>query len=75
MAKWSLKTQILDYQVPILLEKNTAHSLSSAFFSDSKLFVEANPDLLEVSCTQIQAPARSAKSFSHHPHSSQFTPR
>ncbi|KAA0061438.1 hypothetical protein E5676_scaffold518G00110 [Cucumis melo var. makuwa] len=72
MAKRSLKAQILDDQVPILLEENTVHSLSSAYSSSSKLFVEANPDFLEVNCTQIQAPARSFKLFSHHPHSTQF---
>ena len=52
--------------------KSRSHFLSSAFSSSSKLFVEANPDLLEVSCTQIQAPTRSSKSFSHHPNSTQF---
>ena len=72
MVKRYLKAQILDDQVLVLLEKNTVHSLSSVFSSSSKLFVEANPDLLEVSCTQIQAPIRSSKSFSHNPNSTQF---
>ena len=72
MEKCSLKAQILDDQVPVLLEENTAHSISSAYSSSSKLFVETNHDLLEVSCTQIQAPARSSRSFSHHPHFIQF---
>ena len=72
MAKSSLKAQMLDDQVPVLLEENNVHSLSSAYSSSSKLFVEANPDLLEVSCTEIQASTHSSKSFSHHPHSTQF---
>ena len=72
MAKWYLKAQILDDPVPVLLEKNTANSLLSAFSSSSKLFVDAIPNLLEVSCTRIQAPACTSKSFSHHPNSTQF---
>ena len=53
MAKRFLKAQILANQVPVLVEEKSAHSLSSAYSSSSKLFVKANPDLLEVSCTQI----------------------
>ena len=68
MAKRSLKVQILKDQVPVLLEEDSTHSLSSAYFSSSKLFLEDNPDLLEVGCTQIQAPAHSSKSISHHSH-------
>ena len=56
----------------MLHEENSAHSLSIAYSSSSKLFLEANPDLLKVSCTQIQALARSSKSITHHPHTTQF---
>ena len=64
--------QIIEDQVPDLLEGKRAHSQSSAHSSNSKLFLEANPDLLEVSCTQIQAPTHPSKSVSHHSHSTQF---
>ncbi|TYK14531.1 CWF19-like protein 2-like protein [Cucumis melo var. makuwa] len=37
-----------------------------------KLFLEANPDLLELSCTQIQAQMHSSKLVSHDPHYTQF---
>ena len=72
MAKRSLKAQNLDDQVPVSFEENSALSLSLAYSNSSKLFVEVNPELLEFSCIQIQAPTRSSKSFSHHPHFIQF---
>lgn len=72
MAKHPLKAQILEGQEPVLLEENSAYSLSLAYSSSSKLFSEVNADLLEVSCAQIQSPAHSSKSIFHHPHSTQF---
>lgn len=51
---------------------NNVHSLSSSYSSISKLFLEFNPNLLKVSCTQTQAPTCSSKSISHHPNSTQF---
>ena len=55
-------------QVLELLEEKNTHSQSSVHSNNYKLSLEANPDLLEVSCSQIQAPACSSKSVSHHPH-------
>ena len=51
-----MRPYLYSFEVPDLLGENCAHSLSLAIPSSSKLFLEANPDLLEVSCTQIQAP-------------------
>ena len=65
LAKRSLKSRAFEDQVPDLLEENFVRSLSLAYFSSSKLFLEANLVLLEVSCTQVQGPTRSSKSISH----------
>ena len=65
-------TDFFEEQAPDLLEENRAHSLLSAYSSSFKLILKANPNLFEVSCTQIQVPTCSSKSISHHPHSIQF---
>ena len=70
--KQFLKDQIIEDQVLDLLKAKCIHSQTSVHSGSSKIFLEANPDLLGVSCTRIQAPARSTKSNSHSSNPTQF---
>ena len=70
--KRSLRAHILEDQVPDLLAANCVFAQPLVHSSSFKEFLETNPDLLEVSCTQLQALARSGKSDSNCSHPMQF---
>ncbi|TYK21239.1 DNA-directed RNA polymerase III subunit 1 [Cucumis melo var. makuwa] len=72
LFKHSLRAQILEHQAPDMLAANRVFAQPLVHSSSFKEFLETNPGLLEVSCTQLHAPAHSTKSGSNCSHPTQF---
>lgn len=72
LFKHSLRAQILEHQAPDMLAANRVFAQPLVHSSSFKDFLETYPGLLEVSCTQLHAPAHSTKSGSNCSHPTQF---